>query len=138
MISQEAVEDANNAPAFTDEVEAAVLLLPRALDALEAANREIERLGDALEAAMNPPPVLCKSCDSLGWRRTGSDMSNEKAYIETVMDAIEKHMKRRPSYKVAEAISKEIGLTDLINCRTIRDSMNAPIEFNNPEDWSAT
>ena len=44
MISQEAVEDANNAPAFTDEVEAAVLLLPRALDALEAANREIERL----------------------------------------------------------------------------------------------
>ena len=54
MISQEAVEDANNAPAFTDEVEAAVLLLPRALDALEAANREIERLGDALEAAMNP------------------------------------------------------------------------------------
>ena len=44
MISQEAVEDANNAPAFTDEVEAAVLLLPKALDALEEANREIERL----------------------------------------------------------------------------------------------
>ena len=44
MISQEAVEDANNAPAFTDEVEAAVLLLPKALDALEEAYTKIEEL----------------------------------------------------------------------------------------------
>ena len=48
MISQEAVEDANNAPAFTDEVEAAVLLLPKALDALEDANQKIEQHGEIL------------------------------------------------------------------------------------------
>jgi len=44
MISQEAVTDVMRSPVQTDEVEAAVLLLPKALDALEEANREIERL----------------------------------------------------------------------------------------------
>jgi len=44
MISQEAVADVMRSPVQTDEVEAAVLLLPQALDALEDANREIERL----------------------------------------------------------------------------------------------
>ena len=68
MISQEAVEDANNAPAFTDEVEAAVLLLPKALDALEAAHREIERLAkivSKIESELCGPRVdpSCFCCD---------------------------------------------------------------------------
>ena len=48
MVSQEALADVMRSPVQTDEVEAAVLLLPRALDALEDANQKIEQHGEIL------------------------------------------------------------------------------------------
>ena len=58
MISREAVTDVMRSPVQTDEVEAAVLLLPKALDALEEANREIADLQTRLCNRMGCAPAV--------------------------------------------------------------------------------
>jgi len=60
MISQEAVTDVMRSPVQTDEVEAAVLLLPKALDALEEAHREIVRLEEMSLAGTDV--LRCPDC----------------------------------------------------------------------------